>query len=270
MDVYLEAGGLGVCMIDGSGVFLLELKWGFLFLWVVFCKMVGLFRFFFKFCFFNCYYLGYLDEMEINEVEVLVGVFMFMRCFVLDEVGLLDEVFFMYGEDIDLFYCIIQGGYKNYYLFEILIIYYKGESIKKGSLNYVCVFYNVMIIFVCKYFIGNKVVLFVLMLQIVIYLWAGLIVVLNFLSWVYLLLFDGLVIYIGLFFLKDFWGVYYFQDLDYYSFFILYVNFLFYVGIWLFFIFFNGGYDECYCFCWLVRGVMLGILVLFVVYGLLE
>jgi GT2 family glycosyltransferase len=270
MDAHPDAGGLGVRMIDGSGAFLPESKRGFPSPWVAFCKTVGLSRLFPKSRLFNRYHLGYLDERETNEVEVLAGAFMFMRRSVLDEVGLLDEAFFMYGEDIDLSYRIIQGGYKNYYLPETSIIHYKGESTKKGSLNYVRAFYNAMIIFARKHFTGNKAALFVLMLQIAIYLRASLTVVLNFLRRAYLPLLDGLMIYAGLFFLKDFWGAYHFKDPDYYSSTILYVNFPLYVGIWLLSIFFNGGYDERYRLRRLVRGVLLGTLVLLAVYGLLE
>jgi GT2 family glycosyltransferase len=65
----------------------------------------------------------------------------------LDEVGLLDESFFMYGEDIDLSYRITLGGYENWYFPDARIIHYKGESTKKSSVNYVFVFYNAMAIF---------------------------------------------------------------------------------------------------------------------------
>ncbi len=270
MDDRPDAGGLGVRMIDGSGAFLPESKRGFPSPWVAFCKTAGLSRLFPKSRLFNRYHLGYLDEMETNEVEVLAGAFMFMRRSVLDEVGLLDEAFFMYGEDIDLSYRIIQGGYKNYYLPETSIIHYKGESTKKGSLNYVRAFYNAMIIFARKHFTGNKAALFVLMLQVAIYLRASLTVVSSFLRRAYLPLLDGLLIYAGLVFLKGFWGAYHFKDPDYYSPSILYFNFPLYVGIWLLSIFFNGGYDERYRLRRLVRGVMLGTLVLLAVYGLLE
>lgn len=64
-------------------------------------------------------------------MEVLAGAYMFMRREALEKVGLLDEAFFMYGEDIDLSYRIIKGGYKNYYFPETSIIHYKGESTKK-------------------------------------------------------------------------------------------------------------------------------------------
>ena len=137
MDAHPDAGGLGVKMIDGSGNFLPESKRGFPSPKVAFFKTFGLSRFFPKSRLFNHYHLGFLDKNETHEVEVLAGAFMLLRKFVLEEIGLLDESFFMYGEDIDLSYRIIQAGYKNYYFADTTIIHYKGESTKKGSLNYV-------------------------------------------------------------------------------------------------------------------------------------
>ena len=77
---------------------------------------------------------------------------MFLRKTALDKIGLPDEDFFMYGEDIDLSYRLNLGGYKNYYFPETTIIHYKGESTKKGSLNYVILFYKAMITFAGKHF----------------------------------------------------------------------------------------------------------------------
>ncbi|MEL6867301.1 MAG: glycosyltransferase family 2 protein, partial [Bacteroidota bacterium] len=137
MDAHPRAGALGVKMIDGSGAFLPESKRGFPSPLVAFYKTFGLSRLFPKSQIFNHYHLGYLDKDENHEVEVLAGAFMFLRASVLEKVGLLDETFFMYGEDIDLSYRIVKAGYKNYYFSATTIIHYKGESTKKGSLNYV-------------------------------------------------------------------------------------------------------------------------------------
>ena len=71
----------------------------------------------------------------------------------LDEVGLLDEDFFMYGEDIDLSYRVLKGGYHNYYL-PVDILHYKGESTQKSSFRYVHVFYEAMLIFFRKHYSG--------------------------------------------------------------------------------------------------------------------
>jgi GT2 family glycosyltransferase len=145
MDTHPDAGALGVKLIDGSGKFLPESKRGFPSPWVAFCKTFGLSSIFPKSRLFNRYYLGYLDENETHPVDVLVGAFMFIRRAALDKSGLLDEHFFMYGEDIDLSYRIIGAGFKNYYFPDTKIIHYKGESTKKGSLNYVRAFYQAMI-----------------------------------------------------------------------------------------------------------------------------
>lgn len=173
MDMHPEAGGLGVKMIDGNGIFLPESKRGLPTPSVSFYKIFGLSALFPKSKTFAKYHLGYLPEEEINEIEVLSGAYMWMRKSVLDETGYLDESFFMYGEDIDLSYRIIKAGYKNYYYPKTRIIHYKGESTKKGSINYVFVFYNAMIIFSKKHF-AKKAKAFSFFINIAIYLRASL------------------------------------------------------------------------------------------------
>jgi GT2 family glycosyltransferase len=150
MDQHPDAGGIGVKMIDGYGSFLPESKRGFPSPWNSFCKMSGLSKLFPFSESFGKYHLRYLDENEANEVDVLAGAFMMLRKEALDKVGLLDETFFMYGEDIDLSYRIKQGGYKNYY-FPEPIIHYKGESTKK-DFKYVKNFYEAMLIFYNKHY----------------------------------------------------------------------------------------------------------------------
>lgn len=169
-----KSGGLGVKMIDGTGKFLPESKRGLPTPRVAFYKIFGLSSIFSKSKKFGAYHLSYLDENEIHKVDVLSGAFMLMRKETLDKVGLLDETFFMYGEDIDLSYRIQLGGYDNYYYPETKIIHYKGESTKKGSLNYVFVFYNAMIIFAKKHFSKDSAKLFSILINLAIYLRASL------------------------------------------------------------------------------------------------
>ncbi|MCO6494689.1 MAG: glycosyltransferase [Bacteroidetes bacterium] len=147
-----DCGALGVRMIDGSGTFLPESKRGLPTPKVSFYKIFGLASLFPKSKKFGAYHLKYLNEFETHPIDVLSGAFMFMRKEALDKSGLLDETFFMYGEDIDLSYRITLAGYKNYYFPETSIIHYKGESTKKNSLHYVRVFYQAMIIFAEKHF----------------------------------------------------------------------------------------------------------------------
>ncbi|MEM1214264.1 MAG: glycosyltransferase [Bacteroidota bacterium] len=270
MDEHPDAGGLGVRMIDGAGNFLPESKRGFPSPWVAFAKTFGLATLFPKSQRFNQYHLGYLSEHETHEVDVLAGAFMLLRRSVLNEIGLLDETFFMYGEDIDLSYRIVQAGYKNYYYPDTTIIHYKGESTKKGSLNYVKAFYQAMIIFARKHFTGRQASLFVAMLQVAIYLRAGMTLVANGLRKFALPLLEGVLIYGGLSLLANFWASYHFKDPAYYSDSLWLVNFPLYVLIWLLSLFFNGAYDEPFRLRRLFRGLAIGTLVLAATYGLLE
>lgn len=169
LDAHPQGGGLGVKMIDGKGDFLAESKRGFPTPWVAFYKIFGLAKLFPKSKKFGHYHLGYLDENKTHEVEVLSGAFMVLRKSVLDKIGVLDEDYFMYGEDIDLSYRIIKNGYKNYYFSDTRIIHYKGESTKKTSANYVLIFYKAMIIFAQKHFTSNNTGAFKILIHLAIY-----------------------------------------------------------------------------------------------------
>ncbi|TLX76107.1 glycosyltransferase family 2 protein [Labilibacter sediminis] len=146
-----NAGGLGIKMLDGSGLFLPESKRGIPSPWTSFAKMSGLSSFFPTSRLFSEYHKGYLSPHKNNSVEVLAGAFMCFRKSVLDKVGLLDEGFFMYGEDIDLSYRIIKSNFKNYYFADSAIIHFKGESTTKNS-KYINRFYKAMIQFAHKHY----------------------------------------------------------------------------------------------------------------------
>lgn len=172
MDEHPEAGGMGVKMIDGAGKFLPESKRGLPTPAVAFFKISGLSKLFPKSKRFGKYHLGFLDENEIAEIEILSGAYMFMRKSVIDKIGGLDEAFFMYGEDIDMSYRITDAGFKNVYFPKSRIIHFKGESTKKSSVNYVLVFYRAMIIFAKKHFSQQNAGLFSLLINLAIYLRA--------------------------------------------------------------------------------------------------
>lgn len=263
-------GGLGVRMIDGAGRFLPESKRGLPTPWVAFTKAFGLSRLFPKSRLFNQYHLGYLDEFSAAPVEVLAGAFMWMRRSVLDEVGLLDETFFMYGEDIDLSYRILKGGYENYYFPESSIIHYKGESTKRGSLNYVKTFYQAMIIFARKHFTGGAMRSLVGLMQVAIYVRAFITLLGNFIGKAYLPILDALGIYAGLVALKSLWAVYHFGDADYYDDRMLWLHFPAYTLLWLLGIFLSGGYDRTFETNRLSRGLGVSTLLLTAIYGLLP
>ena len=149
-----EAGAIGVQMIDGAGTFLPESKRSFPSPLVAFYKLVGLSFLFANSKRFGKYALHYLPHHEVHKVDVISGAFMMIPKKILDVTGGFDERFFMYAEDIDLSYRIQKAGFINYYLGDVIIIHFKGESTKKGSLNYIRVFYNAMILFVKKWHPG--------------------------------------------------------------------------------------------------------------------
>lgn len=270
MEAHPDAGALGVKLIDGSGKYLPESKRGFPSPWVAFCKTFGLSALFPRSRFFNRYYLGHLDPEQTHEVEVLAGCFMFIRREALNRTGLFDEAFFMYGEDIDLSYRLTQSGFKNYYFPETSIIHYKGESTKKGSLNYVRTFYQAMIIFARKHFQGRRAGLFIFMLQGAIYLRAGMTLAANLWRSIRFPLMDAIAIYLGLVLLKNFWANYFYKDPDWFKPNVLWFSFPLYILIWLGSAWLNGAYDEPGNLRRLTRGLGVGTLILAAVYGFLD
>ena len=144
-------GALGVRMVNGIGCFLPESKRGIPTVWASFCKIMGLNRFFSSGNFFNEYYYPSLEETSCGEVPILAGAFMLLNKKELTGDVLLDEQFFMYGEDIDLSYRITLSGLKNFYV-PISILHYKGESAKKGDGKHQKAFYQSMLIFYKKHF----------------------------------------------------------------------------------------------------------------------
>ncbi len=268
METHPEAGGLGVKMIDGKGNFLPESKRGLPTPWVAFCKMFGLSRLFPKSEKFGRYHLSFLDENQTHEVDVLAGAFMLLRMETLHKTGLLDETFFMYGEDIDLSYRITKSGYKNFYFPETTIIHYKGESTKKGSLNYVKVFYNAMIIFARKHFSGGRANMFSLFIHLAIYFRALLSVLSRLFDRIFLPLLDALLIFAGYLIITPYWEQIRYHDPGYYPpQFIRYVVPV-YILFWLLGILFSGGYKKPINLVKVARGILWGTISILLIYSL--
>jgi O-antigen biosynthesis protein len=271
MDSHADAGGLGVKMVDGTGRFLPESKRGLPTPIVAFYKIFGFARLFPKSKTFNKYHLGYLDKDKTHQVDILAGAFMLMRKSVLDKVGLLDEAFFMYGEDIDLSYRIIKAGYHNYYFPDARIIHYKGESTKKGSLNYVFVFYNAMIIFARKHFTAKNAQLFSLLINMAIYFRAFLSIVSRVMKNAFLPMADATLLYAGLAMLARIWeqriiypwGGHY--PIELYLFVIPS-----FIAAWMISIYYSGGFDKPVSLWKSYRGLVSGTVIILVIYALLP
>jgi len=270
MDAHPEAGALGVKMIDGKGEFLPESKRALPTPTVSFYKMFGLASLFPRSKRFGQYHLGHLNKDETHPVDVLAGAFMFLRRETLEQTGLLDETFFMYGEDIDLSYRISQSGYLNYYFPETTIIHYKGESTKKGSLNYVRMFYQAMIVFAGKHFTSRKARTFRFLIHMAIYFRATLSLLKRFLQGIYRPLLDGVIIYLGYLFVLPLWGKLRFDAVDYYPPRFLNVVVPAYILIWLVSLYYSGGYDRPLKLLAFVKGWLVGLVAILVVYALLP
>lgn len=267
MDQHPNAGGLGVKMVDGKGQFLAESKRGLPTPMVAFYKIFGLSALFPKSKTFGQYHLGHLDKNETHKVDILAGAFMMMRNSVLDKVGLLDEDFFMYGEDIDLSWRIRLGGYDNYYFPETRIIHYKGESTKKSSVNYVLVFYNAMIIFAKKHFSKSNANVFEILIRMAIYFRAGIALTRRFLEKSILPILDFLIIVSTLFLTSNVYSS--FTDIIYPE---QILKWLFpsYGVIFLISIYVNNGYNSSPFINRILKGVLWGGITGLLLYGLLD
>jgi GT2 family glycosyltransferase len=267
MDTHPDAGGLGVKMIDGRGNFLPESKRGLPTPAVAFWKIFGFSALFPRSKIFGRYHLGYLDKDQVHQVDVLSGAFMLLRRKALEKTGLLDEDFFMYGEDIDLSYRIIKAGFRNYYFPHTRIIHYKGESTKKSSVNYVFVFYNAMIIFARKHFSHTNARRYSLLISLAIYFRAGLALVNRAARKLVLPLLDVLVLSAGMFFIaqiyQDTWKIFIPEDL-------LRVALPLYALVWIIAHHYSGAYDKPVKPFRFFVGSTVGTAIILMVYALLS
>lgn len=270
MESHPECGALGVKMIDGKGNFLPESKRALPTPKVSFFKAFGLSALFPKSKIFGRYHLGFLNENENHEVEILSGAFMFARKEVIEKTGGFDETFFMYGEDIDLSYRIILEGYKNYYLADTSIIHYKGESTKKGSLNYVKVFYEAMIIFAKKHFSEKQSKLFTAAIYTAIFFKGFLTVITNFFKKISLPLFDFLLSFAGIFLIKDFWAFQVKNGIDYYPKEFTFIVIPAYIFVWLTTAYFVGVYNRDFRTKKIFKAIIWGTVFIAAAYGFLP
>ncbi len=265
-----DAGGIGVKMIDGTGNFLPESKRAFPSPAVSFYKIFGLSKLFPKSRRFGKYHLSYLDKNSIHKVDVLSGAFMLLRKTALDKTGLLDETFFMYGEDIDLSYRITKAGYANYYFPDVEIIHYKGESTKKAGLKYVYMFYNAMIIFAKKHFKNKHAFLFSFLIKIAIVLRAALSASKRIFEASFLPLVDIGIFYSGFLFIKPLWESYKFGTTKHYPPEYMHYAVPAYILCWLFSLMLSKAYKKPADSKSLFKGILSGTLLILLIYSLLN
>ncbi|MBS1509438.1 MAG: glycosyltransferase [Bacteroidetes bacterium] len=260
---------LGIRMIDGSGKFLKESKRAFPSPFTSLFKLTGLARLFPQSKIFARYHLGHLSDAENHEVDVLAGAFMMIPKTILDQTGGFDETFFMYGEDVDLSYRIQKAGYTNWYFAGSTIIHFKGESTKKGTLNYVRLFYKAMNTFVKKHYSGGKAGLFIFLIQTGIFLRAIVAVIGKFIQKIGLALIDAAIIFTSFWCIKFLWSTYIRKEVNY-SPNMLSIAFPVFTVIFLIASYYSGLYDKGYRQSQLNRSTFSAALVLLSGYALLP
>ncbi|MCS7178166.1 MAG: glycosyltransferase family 2 protein [Anaerolineae bacterium] len=128
LDAHPEAGVAGPKLIRQDGSLDLACRRSFPSPEVSFYRFSGLARLFPRSRRFGRYNLTYLDPDEMAEVDSVVGAFMMVRREAIAQVGLLDEEFFMYGEDLDWCYRIKAAGWKVYYNPEVTVLHIKRAA----------------------------------------------------------------------------------------------------------------------------------------------
>ncbi len=156
METNPGIGLLGCKILNDDGSLQLACRRSFPTPWVAFTKLVGLARMFPNTRMFGKYNLTYLDPGVETEVEAISGSCMFVRREAVEQVGTLDETFFMYGEDLDWCYRFRKSRWKVWYTPSTSIIHYKGESAKHSNLGSLTNFYKAMDIFARKHFRGSS------------------------------------------------------------------------------------------------------------------
>ncbi|WP_206680702.1 glycosyltransferase family 2 protein [Hymenobacter polaris] len=270
MDAHPDAGGLGVQMLDGQGRFLPESKRGLPTPAVAFYKVTGLAALLPRSRRFGRYHLGFLSKDDTHPIDVLSGAYMWLRKAALDEVGLLDEDYFMYGEDIDLSYRLTRGGWRNYYLPTVRVLHYKGESTRRTSVNYVLVFYRAMVIFARKHFAPGRAGTFSALLNTAIWLRAGAALGQRLATAAAPVLLDAGLLYAGMYALKTYWEVNQkYVRMPYPPQYML-VAVPAYIAAWLAAVWLSGGYDLPTRTGRVVRGVAVGTVLISAVSNFLD
>lgn len=152
METHPEAGAAGCKLVREDGRLDRACRRSFPSPEVSFYRLTGLSFLFPRSPRFGRYNLSYLDESITTEVDAVVGAFMLVRREAIAAAGLLDESFFMYGEDLDWAFRIKRAGWQIWYYPEVVVLHYKGQSSRQHSTSSIIAFYDAMRRFHTKHY----------------------------------------------------------------------------------------------------------------------
>jgi GT2 family glycosyltransferase len=152
LNAHPEAAAVGPKLVRGDGSLDPACRRSFPSPAVSFYRLSGLSRLFASSPRFGRYNLTYLDPDQETEVDALSGAFMLVRREVVAEVGLLDERFFMYGEDVDWAYRMKERGWRIRYNPSVSVLHYKGESSRQATRQATVAFFRAMHLFYEKHY----------------------------------------------------------------------------------------------------------------------
>ncbi len=151
LDARPQAGVAGPRLVRPDGSLDLACRRSFPTPEVSFYRMLGLHRLFPRSPRFARYNMTYLPPDLTVEVDSVVGAFMMVRREAIAQAGLLDEQFFMYGEDLDWAYRIKQHGWQVWYNADVTVLHVKEASSRRSKRARV-EFYRAMVIFYQKHY----------------------------------------------------------------------------------------------------------------------
>lgn len=270
IEAHPEVGALGPRLIDGKGQFAPDSKKGFPSFGIALFKTIGLHKIFPKSRLFNGYYAPHIGEYQTAAVEVLSGCCMLVRREAIEGIGgAFDERFFMYCEDVDLNYRMVQGGWQNVYFPEVDLIHYKGESTRKATLSYIRIFNEALAAFVRKHYSKGSARIFIFLLHLGIAVRAVLGAIKALFKRLRLPLLDVGILLLTLAVVQAFWvnAVKGIEPVDAR---LLWLTYPVYLLTWVLSLYLNGAYDPTYRPLRVVRGMLVGTVVALAFYGLLP
>ena len=152
MQEHPDVGVCGPKVLNRDGTFQRQCRRSFPTISSSFCYFLKLHKLFPRSEYFGRYLMTQLDCDKPGEVDSVSGCCMMVRKEVIEQVGILDESYIMYGDDLDWCYRIKQEGWKVCYVPHVEIVHLGGQSSRRLPCKCIVLFYRAMAIFYRKHY----------------------------------------------------------------------------------------------------------------------